>query len=308
LVCLFSFILLTQPFISCNNVPRDFIKSFFEAITQNEYVLNEGCFGTGFDADLEKLMLTYQERNFLEAAMLIQKIWKEINAFCPVQDFHDVFYKLFESVITKNVFKPPVIDHIIEILEIIRDELSEPVVNSANLGKSVGGIVRVLINKETPALKFLQYQGAFKIYDPVKLDLFFSGIFEGIAKVPEVNNCKNDILVFKQDIIDIVEAFGGAWDAKDKTMLTEVFKQIYELLKKIVAADKNCHFLELSLDLIAMTTVFGWIKTTGRLVTHMPSMLTNIKSFIDAVKAKDFKQDGFWVGKIFSVMLNYSTD
>lgn len=135
---------------------------------------------------------------------------------------------------------------------------------------------------------------------------FLEGILSGLSRNESgENKCTADLEAFKPEIVKAIQDIYEAYHTRE---YKKAYADILELVKLLSEVDSNCHFKELSVDLVALTTEFGMMKLAYRLATHGISIFEDITQFVRYYETSEYNLSGKYFGNAVKLTLNFSIE
>jgi hypothetical protein len=153
IVLLLSLTFTIQDQIS--GVGRDFLTGMLRVIKGQEIALDEACFGSEFDRDVQHLIDNYRTGDIILTLASAGKLINDIGLKCPSSDLAKIS-KDAMALGPLELFSR-IQKHKQEILEMLKEEFIKGKVTAYTVGEAYGHIINIWIYEktQTDALKFL---------------------------------------------------------------------------------------------------------------------------------------------------------
>ena len=123
---------------------RDTFISFMKAATLHEYSLpNEQCFGENFENDINKLVSLYNNNDYANILLILQKLFYDVSWYCYSNEVGMLYKKFLMKKQEKTLYDRHT-SKLISITKIIVDEIKNKESNSNSIGTALGKVVFIL--------------------------------------------------------------------------------------------------------------------------------------------------------------------
>ena len=141
--------LLTISIINCLDSARDFITSYYNGYKGTSIVLDEKCFGSDFDADVEKIKEYISTRNYPELISILLNLEEDLWDACASDELVAIFDR-FETKIKDKTILTDIIAKVLKIGLHIYRAVKIGAITFSNLGYVLGRISFTLLSDKTP--------------------------------------------------------------------------------------------------------------------------------------------------------------
>ena len=145
----FIICLLAISTINCLDSVRDFITAYYNGYKGTSIVLDEKCFGTDFDADVEKIKEYISTRNYPELISILLNLEDELWDACATDELVAIFDR-FETKIKDKTILTDIIAKVLKIGLHIYRAIKIGAITFSNLGDVLGRISFTLLSDKTP--------------------------------------------------------------------------------------------------------------------------------------------------------------
>ena len=140
---------LSISMINCFTPARDFLMAFYNGYKGTHIILDEKCFGTDFDEEIELIKQYISERNYQELINALLKLENEVWTACASDELVAIIDRFDMKVKEKTLSK----DLIAKILKIglhIYRAVKIGAITFENIGELLGRILFTLLSDKTP--------------------------------------------------------------------------------------------------------------------------------------------------------------
>ena len=141
--------LLCLSSINCLAVARDFLMAFYNGYKGTSIVLDEKCFGTDFDKQVEQIKGYISERNYPELINALLQIEADLWDNCASDEIVAIIDRFDQKIRDKTILN----DIIAKVLKIglhIYRAIKIGAISFENLGDVLGRICFTLLSDKTP--------------------------------------------------------------------------------------------------------------------------------------------------------------
>jgi hypothetical protein len=284
---------------------RDFLQAFLSEVKGQDVKLDESCLGAEFDKDVTDLMEALKNYNFANVLVEFHKVAEDIEKKCPSNDL----VKIYNDMVALGPFEilKRINNHKVEVLTALKEILIPNKITAKTLGKALGVVIKIWVYEPTKMLGFLEESHEF--FSSWSVEQFVDGFFEGVASGPITENkCFNDLGSARGDIVEAISKIVDTFKNKDMSQLLDAIQKLINVVLKSKDISSNCHFVELGAKLATLATKVGIAKLGWQAVTHIKETVGDIKDFSVDLYGKKFEDSGKDFGKLFKLLLGWSTD
>ena len=141
--------LLCLSTINCLAVARDFLMAFYNGYKGTSIVLDEKCFGTDFDKQIEQIKIFISERNYPELINALLQIEADLWDSCASDELVAIIDR-FEQKIKDKTILTDIIAKVLKIGLHIYRAIKIGAISFENLGDALGRIVFTLLSDKCP--------------------------------------------------------------------------------------------------------------------------------------------------------------
>ena len=141
--------LLCLSSINCLTAARDFLMAFYNGYKGTSIVLDEKCFGTDFDAQVEQIKTFWNEKNYPELINALLKIESDLWEACASDELVAIIDRLEQKIKDKTIWT----DIFAKVLKIglhIYRAIKIGAISFENFGDVLGRIVFTLLSDKCP--------------------------------------------------------------------------------------------------------------------------------------------------------------
>lgn len=307
LILSFVFLLSFQT-IKTNQNLRLFITGLLQTVSQNnEYQLDDDCFGDKFDEDLQNLISSVNTLNLPSTLNSLYILQKRVEDKCPLNEFNKLNVDTLTSLFNGQLFKN-LINNGQNVLIVVRDL----VVNGNHetvfeLGKALGELTNYIIyNRKQLSNENENFLAFINIEDPLKAaEEFIDGLIQGVANDFKTNKCKVDIAPYKAMITVILYNLFQEFNRQAEWY--DTFMQIYSAVI-VIPNIKSCNFEKLGQEILNVNTYIGRAKIMGRLTLNILKFKSLYEKAFKSLEEENYFDIGLLLGEVMKIGLNYSTD
>ena len=141
--------LLCLSSINCLAAARDFLMAFYNGYKGTSIVLDEKCFGTDFDNQIEKIKGYISERNYPELINALLQIESDLWEACASDEIVAIIDR-FEKKIKDKTILTDIIAKVLKIGLHIYRAIKIGAISFENLGDALGRIIFTLLSDKCP--------------------------------------------------------------------------------------------------------------------------------------------------------------
>ena len=141
--------LLCLSSINCLAAARDFLMAFYNGYKGTSIVLDEKCFGTDFDNQIEKIKGYISERNYPELINALLQIESDLCDACASDEIVAIIDR-FEKKIKDKTILTDIIAKVLKIGLHIYRAIKIGAISFENLGDALGRIIFTLLSDKCP--------------------------------------------------------------------------------------------------------------------------------------------------------------
>ncbi len=141
--------LLCLSSINCLQAARDFIMAFYNGYKGTSIVLDEKCFGTDFDQQVEIIKQYISDRNYPELINALLKIEADLWEGCSSDEIVAIIDR-FEKKIKDKTILTDIIAKVLKIGLHIYRAIKIGAISFENIGDALGRICFTLLSDKTP--------------------------------------------------------------------------------------------------------------------------------------------------------------
>jgi hypothetical protein len=291
--------------VETNEQIRQLITGYFGTVINNDWKLNDECFGEQFDEDVKNIIDDINNLNLSKIVSDLITLQTSINKNCPLNDFNKVNIDALNALLSRQLFRN-LDNNAQEILILIRDLL----INKDNeslfeIGQFLGKLTNLVIYNKNNNLRGNNLV-FINIDEPMEAaDNLIEGLFTGIAKDPSNNKCNRDIFAYKSTIklaiYNVIEAI------QKKSGYFGAFLQVYSAFSRIPKIP-SCHFDQLGDKFIRIANKSGITDLSKNILLNIPKLTTILSNGIAAGIKQDFFNLGISIAQGFSIVLQFNTE
>lgn len=289
---------------------RDLITGFLTPIKGEDFHLNDACLDAEFDQDLENLLEAVKANSLEQVVDIGKKILNETNVNCNLNEFKQLFNDynkaFFSGYIGFNFFF-----YNGNFLVLVKKQLNNKNRTAYSDGEFGGNLFNLLVYGKIPYISenFLAEEELydFQLTDDLVKDvqLFVEGLLIGVSTDPEHNQCRSDIQIFKNQLVNAVKEIAVAIQTRQN-----IVQSIFNLVNVIAGLpdfEGTCNLGQLKQNLASLKTKIGLMEVVYRLGSHPVPVFTSLQQFVTAIKISDFQSSGTGLGKFLSLALGWAT-
>ena len=141
--------LLCLSSINCLAAARDFLMAFYNGYKGTSIVLDEKCFGTDFDNQIEKIKTYISERDYPQLINALLQIEQDLWDACASDEIVAIIDR-FEKKIKDKTILTDIIAKVLKIGLHIYRAIKIGAISFENLGDALGRICFTLLSDKTP--------------------------------------------------------------------------------------------------------------------------------------------------------------
>ena len=141
--------LLCLSSINCFTAARDFIMAFYNGYKGTSIVLDEKCFGTEFDEEIERIKTYWVDRNYPELVNALLKIESDLFDACATEELIAIIDRMEQKIKDKTILT----DIFAKILKIglhIYRAIKIGAITFENIGDVLGRIIFTMLSDKCP--------------------------------------------------------------------------------------------------------------------------------------------------------------
>ena len=135
--------------INCLAPARDFLMAFYNGYKGTNIILDEKCFGTDFDKEIELIGQYISERNYPELINSLLKIETELFDACSSDELIGIIDR-FEQKVKDRTILTDIIAKVLKIGLHIYRAVKIGAISFENIGDALGRICFTLLSDKTP--------------------------------------------------------------------------------------------------------------------------------------------------------------
>ena len=141
--------LLCLSSINCLTAARDFLMAFYNGYKGTSIVLDEKCFGTEFDEQVELIKTYWVDRNYPELVNALLKIESDLFDACATEELIAIIDRMEQKIKDKTILT----DIFAKILKIglhIYRAIKIGAITFENIGDVLGRIIFTMLSDKCP--------------------------------------------------------------------------------------------------------------------------------------------------------------
>ena len=141
--------LLCLSSINCLTAARDFLMAFYNGYKGTSIVLDEKCFGTEFDEQIEQIKTFWADKNYPELINALLKIESDLHDACATDELIAIIDRMEQKIKDKTILT----DIVAKILKIglhIYRAIKIGAITFENIGDVLGRIIFTMLSDKCP--------------------------------------------------------------------------------------------------------------------------------------------------------------
>ena len=288
---------------------KQFVDKLFSILSKDNYTSSSDCLGNDFNKELNNLKNQIQSQNLDSAIISIRTLSSLIITDYDILSINKIYQNTIQNYkqqeILANAF-----NYTKDIMMLLQEFFNRNI-DTKNIGNLIGDLANVLIYDQSTSTNesFLEIPEIINFnFISSKIEDFVDGIFEGVSSVPfEHNQCNIQIKDFKPLIIEKVkDVFRAIKTRKD---IGHSLYELFSLLKtELPPFEYNCHFIELTTNIVGLISEVGLAKLIFKLTMHPFGVFNSLKDFVLGIKHSDYETAGKGLGEFLSLALGWYTN